>query len=54
MSFRVIAPLTPRRNAATDPNANANPNPGQVPPPPQQGRRRRPRPGEAAPQQPGF
>ncbi|MFJ8104755.1 hypothetical protein [Streptomyces sp. NPDC096132] len=54
MSFRVIAPLTPRRNANADPNANPAANAGQVPPPPQQQRRRRPRPGEPVPQQPGF
>ena len=48
MSFRVIAPLTPRRNANVDPNANVN----QVPPPAAQSRRRRPRPGDPVRQQP--
>lgn len=49
MSFRIVAPLTPRQNANQDPNANPN----QVPPPAaQQQRRRRPRPGEFFPQRP--
>lgn len=52
MSFRVISPLTPRRNPNGNPNAN--PNPGQVPPPAQRTGRRRPRPGDPLrPQQPG-
>ncbi len=50
MSFRVIAPLTSRRNANVDPNPSTNPN--QVPPPAQQARRGRRRPGQAVPQQP--
>ncbi|WP_371663965.1 hypothetical protein [Streptomyces sp. NBC_00280] len=50
MSFRVVAPLTPRRNADGDPNANRFPQPPQDA---QQARRRRPRPGEPVPPRAG-
>ncbi|NEC85966.1 hypothetical protein [Streptomyces sp. SID12501] len=53
MSFRIVAPLTPRRN----PDPNADPNANQFPQNPQdaqQAGRRRPRPGDPRPPRFGF